>query len=122
MAFAAGCGDKQSTTDVIEDIAADTTIADTSDTVAGDVENDTRPDDVTDDTDDAVEDAATDTGPLGLPDSLNVEFVRENAGEPVGQAEIDEFTRSLMRFLRDVGYFNYVLYTTYGRTRVDRDA
>ncbi|HOH76560.1 MAG TPA: hypothetical protein PLB35_04840 [Myxococcota bacterium] len=68
------------------------------------------------DPDDARDDAADafDATPDGLPETLALEFTRPDEGDPVSQADIDAFTRKVMRFLRDVKYFDYVLYTTHG--------
>jgi polyhydroxybutyrate depolymerase len=50
----------------------------------------------------------------GLPDALAVPFSRPDAGTPVPDADTQAFTRKVLRFLRDVHYFDYVLYTTHG--------
>lgn len=50
----------------------------------------------------------------GLPDALAVTFTRPDAGTPVPDADTRAFTRKVLRFLRDVRYFDYVLYTTHG--------
>ena len=100
------------------DIRPDDGSIDARDTQTGDAEpTDTEQADQHEPTD-AMEHPDTtgdaDQGPLGLPDSLAVTFTREDKGTPVTQAEIDAFTRKLMRFMRDVRYFDYVLYTTHG--------
>lgn len=52
--------------------------------------------------------------PSTLPDRLEITFARPESGEPVADVEIQAFTRKVLRFLRDVRYFDYVLYTTHG--------
>ena len=49
-----------------------------------------------------------------FPDSLEITFTREDAGDPVSDEEISAFTRKVMAFLKTVHYFDYVLYTTHG--------
>jgi hypothetical protein len=64
---------------------------------------------------DSTNDASDTTGiPDYLPTSLGFEYTREDVGTILTPEEIAAFTRKVMRFLRDVHYFDYVLYTTHG--------
>jgi len=51
---------------------------------------------------------------LGLPDSLNITYNRADQGTPLTDEEIKTFTRKILSFLKQVKYFDYVLYTTHG--------
>jgi hypothetical protein len=52
--------------------------------------------------------------PDGLPASLWFEYTRDDDGDPVPDADVQAFTRKVLGFLKDVKYFDYVLYTTHG--------
>ena len=50
----------------------------------------------------------------GLPDALAFEFTRTDAGDPLGAAEVDAFTRKLTGFWKQVGFFPWVLRISHG--------
>lgn len=56
---------------------------------------------------------AQDAG-AALPTALAVEYTRADPGPPVPAAEVTAFTLEVLAFLRDVRYFDYLLYTTHG--------
>ncbi len=74
----------------------------------GDDNDETTPTGDTDMENDAEE------APLGLPDSLDIEYSRADTGEPLTDEEIRDFTMKVMGFLKKVHYFDYILYTTHG--------
>ncbi len=49
-----------------------------------------------------------------FPETLEVDYSRPDAGEPVTDEEVRAFTLKVMSFLKTVRYFDYVLYTTHG--------
>jgi len=60
-------------------------------------------------------DVPTDPGPPeGLPEALPFAFTRTDTGTPLSADEVAAFTRKMLGFLRQVRYFDYVLYTTHG--------
>lgn len=68
---------------------------------------------------DLIEERATATEPDdlsddGLPQSLEIEYTRIDEGEPVSENEVREFTLKVINFLKQVNYYDYVLYTTHG--------
>lgn len=98
---ATGCGNGSGDTDV-------TTPADVPDSGPVDTPDAAGPDTTSDIGD---EEAMV---PTGLPGTLPFEYVRDDAGEPVTDAEITAFTKKVMGFLAKVRYADYVLYTTHG--------
>jgi hypothetical protein len=62
----------------------------------------------------ATADAAPDAPPDGLPAALPFAFARDDPDPPIPDAEVQAFTRKVLAFLKDVRYFDYVLYTTHG--------
>ena len=127
-AMTLGCGDSTSPTDdVVADAAVDVVQTDVSDAV---VSTDVRPDDTAQDTpedafedvydaydvymDDAVTDTGTDVMPTGLPDTLAITVVRDDVGDPIPAAEVTEFTRRLVGYWKNTGYFKYIRDTSYG--------
>jgi len=63
----------------------------------------------------AAPDIPTDPGPPeGLPESLPFAFTRPDDGTPLTGDEVAAFTRKMLGFLRQIHYFDYVLYTTHG--------
>lgn len=96
--------------------------------VAGDSAGDARAPDASADlprsdaTADLPPDTATDTAAdlppdlvdEGLPDFLHVTYTRPDQGEPLTAQERRDFTLKVLKFLKKVRYFDYILYTTHG--------
>ncbi len=59
-------------------------------------------------------DLATDTVPDGLPTALPFAYTRADDGTPLTDDETRAFTKKILGFLKQVHYFDHVLYTTYG--------
>jgi len=49
-----------------------------------------------------------------IPDSLPIEFTRADVGEELSDAEITAFTKKLTGAWKDIGYFNWILWTSHG--------
>lgn len=97
-------GDTETTDGDIENADDDEEIADVD---LEDIDGDTEQVDGDSEEDSEMEDP-------GLPDKLNIEYTREQDGEPLTQEEIDTFTKKVVALLKKVNYFDYLLYTTHG--------
>ena len=52
-------------------------------------------------------------GPIP-PDALPFEFTREDRGEPLSKEEVEEATRSILKFFKETDFFKYLLRTSHG--------
>ncbi len=113
--LAAGCGGSGGSREdvtVTQDVPADGTADGTAD-----VASDVPPDLPADTPGDAPPDSPTDAVdilPEGFPSSLPFAYNRDDPGPPVPAADVTAFTHRIMALLKQVRYFDYVLYTTYG--------
>jgi hypothetical protein len=53
-------------------------------------------------------------GETGLPTTLSFSYQRQDVGDPLSGAEIEDFTRKLAAFYKRVGYFPWVLRMSHG--------
>jgi len=52
-------------------------------------------------------------GPIP-PNALPFEFTREDRGEPLSEEEVEQATRRILKFFKEVNYFKYMLRTSHG--------
>ncbi|MEI6500780.1 MAG: hypothetical protein WCP21_07105, partial [Armatimonadota bacterium] len=125
---AAACGTAGATADAFDPLPAD--VVETTDVLAADDATaaeippaevatdlpaaDPAPDSPAEVALDAQPDAAPDTPPDGLPTALPFAYTRPDDGTPLTDDEIRAFTKKILGFLKQVRYFDHLLYTTYG--------
>jgi len=97
--------------DVAPDLANDT-VNDEGSPDLVDLADDVPPDTDTAEPQDTFE--LPDNKEEGLPTFLHVPFTRPEEGEPITAEERAAFTRKILKLLRDIKYFDYILYTTHG--------